>query len=74
MGIMDFFTSVPTMSAEKARTLLEAPDAADRYNLIDVRQPKEYADQHLPGAKLIPLGELKDRLNELDPAKPTIAY
>ena len=46
----------------------------DQYNLVDVRQPKEYERGHLPGAKLIPLGELKDRLSEVDPNKPTIIY
>ena len=74
MGIMDFFASVPTIAVAEARRLLAAPDAAGRYNLVDVRQPKEYAAQHLPGAQLLPLGELKDRLAELDSAKPTITY
>jgi len=73
MGIMDFFVSVPTLSAEEARRLIESQDM-DRYNLIDVRQPKEYAEQHLPGARLIPLGELKERVGEIDPANPTIVY
>jgi rhodanese-related sulfurtransferase len=46
----------------------------DEYNLVDVRQPKEYERGHLSGAKLIPLGELKDRLSEVDPNKPTVVY
>jgi rhodanese-related sulfurtransferase len=33
--------------------------------LIDVRQPEEFREVHIPGAKLIPLGELERRLNEL---------
>jgi len=33
--------------------------------LLDVRQPEEYRRGHIPGAKLIPLGELKRRINEL---------
>lgn len=33
--------------------------------LLDVRQPEEYAAVHAVGAKLIPLGELPYRLNEL---------
>ncbi len=45
-----------------------------KYNLVDVRQPQEYERGHLPGAKLIPVGELENRLKELDPTKPTIAY
>ncbi len=33
--------------------------------LLDVRQPAEYRDGHIPGATLIPLGELPRRVNEL---------
>ena len=46
----------------------------EEYQLLDVRQPKEYEKEHLPGAKLIPVKELMDRLDELDPAKPTFVY
>jgi sulfur-carrier protein adenylyltransferase/sulfurtransferase len=42
--------------------------------LLDVRQPWEFARASLPGAILIPLGELAGRLGELDPARPVIAY
>ena len=34
--------------------------------LIDVREPHEYQIAKIPGAKLIPLGELPKRLNELN--------
>lgn len=33
--------------------------------ILDVREPYEWDELHIPGAKLAPLGELKDRLNEL---------
>jgi rhodanese-related sulfurtransferase len=42
--------------------------------LLDVRDPWEYKLARLPGAVLIPLGELADRLQELDPARPLAAY
>ncbi len=73
MGVLDYFKSVPTMSAEEARRFL-AEKKPDEYNLIDVRQPGEYERDHIPGANLIPMAELKDRLGEIDPEKPTIAY
>ncbi|MBI5667866.1 MAG: MBL fold metallo-hydrolase [Chloroflexi bacterium] len=38
--------------------------------VIDVREPWEYAQGHVPGAELIPLGELMGRVNELDPSQP----
>ena len=33
---------------------------------IDVREPAEYADGHLPGAVNIPMGQLPGRTDELD--------
>ena len=73
MGVLDYFNPVSTWSAEKVREFLSQKDSAD-YNLVDVRQPKEYEQNHLPGARLIPLGELQNRLSELDPNKPTVVY
>jgi rhodanese-related sulfurtransferase len=73
MSILDHFKSVPTMTADEVRTFLDHHDPSE-YNLVDVRQPGEYEEQHLPGTKLIPIGELESRLDELDPAKPTVAY
>jgi rhodanese-related sulfurtransferase len=40
--------------------------------IIDVRQPGEYASGHIPGAKLIPLGELQARQHEIDKSKETV--
>lgn len=73
MGITDFFKPVRSMSAEEVRGLLKDRNP-DEYNLVDVRQPKEYERGHIPGARLIPAGELHDRFKELDPDKPTITY
>jgi len=39
-----------------------------------VRQAKGDERGHLPGARLIPVGELRDHIRELDPDKPTITY
>jgi rhodanese-related sulfurtransferase/rubrerythrin len=46
----------------------------DEYTLLDVRQPEEYEEGHLPGSVLIPVGELNQRLEELDRSKPAIVY
>lgn len=35
--------------------------------IIDVREPSEFASGHIPGAKLIPLGQLMRRLSEVSP-------
>ncbi len=73
MGILDYFRPVDTWPPEKVRQFLdENPPQA--YNLVDVRTPKEYEKGHLPGARLIPVGELETRWKELDRNKPTITY
>ncbi len=38
--------------------------------VVDVREPWEYQSGHVAGAKLIPLGELSKRVEELDPEQP----
>jgi len=73
MGIVDYFKKVNSMPVEEVREFLKNKNP-DEYNLVDVRQPKEYERGHLPGARLIPVGEVADRLIELDPDKPTIVY
>ena len=41
-----------------------------RPTVVDVREPWEYKTGHVTGSKLIPLGQLAQRLNELDPEQP----
>lgn len=48
--------------------------SAEPLRLLDVRNPEEYALCHLDGSTLIPLRELGDRLDELDPQMETVAY
>jgi glyoxylase-like metal-dependent hydrolase (beta-lactamase superfamily II)/rhodanese-related sulfurtransferase len=38
--------------------------------VLDVREPWEYALGHVPGSRLIPLGQLAARAGELDPSQP----
>ncbi len=46
----------------------------DKYCLLDVRQPAEYEQGHIPGARLIPLSELSFKIGEMDPERKTIVY
>lgn len=67
------FSFVGGIDSEEAKKFMaEHPEGS--YTLLDVRQPSEYEKEHLPGAKLIPLGQLGDSLAEIDKDKPVITY
>lgn len=68
-----FFTPVSSVSWQEAKNIIDDGNGDDVV-ILDVRQPGEYEAAHLPGAKLIPMGELDKRLDELDPDKPTVVY
>jgi len=68
-----FFTPAKSIDATEAKTFMAERSQAD-FNLIDVRQPNEYEAHHIPGSKLIPIAELDNRLDEIDPTKPTLVY
>lgn len=59
----------PEVSVTMARERLDGPDPPA---LLDVREPHEHAIVHLPGSRLIPLGQLPARLGELDPRRDLI--
>ena len=67
------FSPVKNIDVDAVRVFIEEKKS-DSYQLLDVRQPKEYGAGHLPGAILIPLKELPARIGELNGQKPTIVY
>ena len=73
MQLKKLFTPVGSMDADEAKAYMAGHREGD-YTLLDVRQPGEYEDSHLPGAKLMPLPQLSDTYQELDPEKPTIVH
>lgn len=42
--------------------------------LIDVREPVEHAEMYIPGARLIPLGELEKRASEISKDLPVVIH
>ena len=58
---------VPSIEVGQLRQRLKAEPAPF---LLDVREPWEYRDGHVPGAQLIPLGELEQRVNEVPRDRP----
>jgi len=67
------FTPTAAMDSDKARQYMEE-HSEGTYTLLDVRQPWEYEEDHIPGSKLVPLGDLKEGTQDLDPNKPTLVY
>src|SRR5579864_5349250 len=49
-------------------------DRHEPFVLIDVREPHEWQIGHIPYAKLIPLGDLPKRVNELNSADEIVAH
>jgi hydroxyacylglutathione hydrolase len=53
-----------------ARELDEILKNGSKPLILDVREPWEYAQGHIPGAKLMPLGQLSSLVAELEPSQP----
>ena len=64
---------IKELMPDELRQLL-ARTREKRYALIDVRQPEEYAVAHIPGATLLPLMELEERLFDLPADRELIFY
>jgi rhodanese-related sulfurtransferase/rubrerythrin len=73
IDILKWFKPVQSMDVDEAKDFIKNHEEGS-YNLVDVRQHKEYEKEHIPGAKLIPLSQLEDNLEQLDPEKPTIVH
>ncbi|MGI9037175.1 MAG: rhodanese-like domain-containing protein [Pyrinomonadaceae bacterium] len=55
-----------------AAELKKRMNAGEDVQLVDVRQPDEFAYAKIEGAKLIPLGEIVRRMDELDEARELV--
>jgi rhodanese-related sulfurtransferase len=62
----------PPLPSLDAMELSEKLKADKQAVVLDVRQPEEYREGHIAGSKLIPLGELNRRINELPKNKEII--
>lgn len=73
MKWMQFFTPAESLDYSQAQQYI-TDHPGEQITILDVRQPSEYKESHIPGAVLLPLPQLGDRLGELDPEKPTLVY
>lgn len=63
--------AIPGMSPYELKRRM---DAGEPFELIDVREPFEYEIARIDGAKLIPLGQITERLNELEREQPIVIH
>ena len=49
-------------------------DQGEKLRIIDVREPNEYQINRIPGAELVPLGEVPRRYAELDPEEELVVH
>lgn len=64
----------PTMEEITATDLKKRLDQGDDIQIIDVREPNEYEIGKIPNSKLIPLGQVLNRMNEIDPERETVVH
>lgn len=60
---------VPVLTVEELKARL---DAGEAITLLDVREPDELEISRLEGVVEVPLGQLPDRIGELDPNATTV--
>jgi molybdopterin/thiamine biosynthesis adenylyltransferase/rhodanese-related sulfurtransferase len=63
--------AIPEMSPHELKGKM---DAGEPFELIDVREPFESEIARIDGAKLIPLGEITERLDELNRERPIVVH
>jgi len=70
MGLPLTAGDIQDLEPIELRQILETCVDGNCPEIVDVREPWEYQQGHVPGALLIPLGQLSMRVNELNPERP----
>jgi adenylyltransferase/sulfurtransferase len=57
-----------------ATELKQRLDAGEDVQIVDVREPDEYAVARIPNSIHIPLAQVLNRMSEIDPARDTVIH
>ncbi len=57
-----------------ATELKQRLDKGDDIQIIDVREPNEFEIGRIPDSNLIPLGQVVNRMSEIDPSRETVVH
>jgi adenylyltransferase/sulfurtransferase len=63
-----------TMQEITATELKQKLDEGRDIQIIDVREPNEYAIARIPNSIHIPLGQVLNRMSEIDPSRETVVH
>jgi rhodanese-related sulfurtransferase len=67
-------TNKRLMQEITATELKQRLDSGEDIQIIDVREPNEYAVARIPNSIHIPLGQVLNRMSEIDPARETVVH
>ncbi len=73
-GITPQAETKTTMEEITATELKQRLDQGDDIQIIDVREPHEFEIGRIPNSTLIPLGQVLNRQNEIDPNRETVVH
>jgi sulfur-carrier protein adenylyltransferase/sulfurtransferase len=73
-GITQQPETKPAMEEITAKELKQRLDRGDDIQIIDVREPHEHEIGQIPNSKLIPLGQVLNHMNEIDPDRETVVH
>ena len=62
------------MAEITATELKQRLDGGDDIQIIDVREQKEFDYARIPNSTLIPLGQVVNRMTEIDPDRDTVVH
>jgi adenylyltransferase/sulfurtransferase len=73
-GIVPQAENKTIMEEITATELKQRLDQGDDLQIIDVREPHEFEIGRIPNSTLIPLGQVLNRQNEIDPNRETVVH
>ena len=73
-GITSERTSGDVIQEIQPSRLAQRLERGEKLEIIDVREPYEWAIGHIPGARLVPLAQISDEIQRLDKRRETILY
>ena len=76
--VMAGFVAANTLRGEvrtiTSEALREKVAHHEPIQILDVRTPEEFQEEHIPQARLVPIDALREHLQDLDPKKETVVY